>query len=223
VAQPLSYRIFRGLNLLSLSVKKVFFHQPEEQTKRKTIRISLAYDAFHYLWSKLRKEEGVLFNSFQQMQRFTLYFNDLSMRSCSKTNQVLVIRILSSRVLTSLRKLLGVGVGVGLGKPRLTKAYPEAYCSLNDVVISDELPDDILAHFLQKHRLTFNSNGIDFIYTVEQESLQCNVHYRKLIVTSSNIVVDCISVGAVYVQQVVPYVGAMFFFVIIMHFVLLIE
>jgi hypothetical protein len=134
------------------------------------------------------------------------------MRSCSKTNQVLVICILSSRGLTSLWKLLGVGVGVGLGKPRPTKAYPEAYCSLNDVVTSVELPDDILAYFLQNRRHALNSNGIDFIYTVEQAPLQCNVHYTKLIVTSSDIVVDRISVGAVRAQQVVPYVGAMFFF-----------
>jgi hypothetical protein len=50
----------------------------------------------------------------------------------------------------------------------------------------------------------------DLIYTIEHESLQCNVHFTKLIVTSEDIVLDCTTVGAVHENIVVPYVGAMF-------------
>lgn len=132
------------------------------------------------------------------------------MKSCPKVNQVLVIRILSSRGLTSLRKLLGVGVGVGLGKPWPTKACPVAYCCVNDVITSVELPDQIPPHYLHNPRHTLDCNGIDLIYTIEHESLQCNVHFTKLIVTSEDIVLDCITVGAVHENIVVPYVGAMF-------------
>lgn len=53
VAEPLSYRIFRGLNMLSSSITKVFYHQPEGQSMRKSFNIPLAYDAFYYLWCKL--------------------------------------------------------------------------------------------------------------------------------------------------------------------------
>jgi hypothetical protein len=53
VAEPLSFRIFRSLNLLSFSIKKVFYHQPEGQTANKSFRIPFAYDPFLFIWSIL--------------------------------------------------------------------------------------------------------------------------------------------------------------------------
>jgi hypothetical protein len=120
------------------------------------------------------------------MQHFTLYFDDLPMKSCPKVKQVLVIRVLSSRGLTSLQKLLDVGIGVVLGKPQPTEVCPVVYCCVNDVITSVELPDEIPPHFLQNPRHTLDCNGIDLIYIIEHESLQCNAHYTKLIVTNED-------------------------------------
>ena len=85
-----------------------------------------------------------------------------------------------------------------------------AYCCVNDVITSVELPDQIPPHYLHNPRHTLDCNGIDLIYIIEHESLQCNVHFTKLIVTSEDIVLDCTTVGAVHENIVVPYVGAMF-------------
>jgi hypothetical protein len=134
------------------------------------------------------------------------------MKSSSRINQVLVIRILTSDALASLREVLGVGVGIGLGKSRPTKAQPIVYCCLNDILTSVELPDEIPDQFSQnpKHRL--DCNGIDFIYTVDSQFLQCNVRYTKLTVTTEAIAVNRIAIATIHVQQIIPYVGAMFLF-----------
>jgi hypothetical protein len=126
VGEPLSHRIFKGFNPLSSSVKRLMYHHPEEHATRKTTRLPLSCDAFHYLWSKLCNNNNIILHRFEGTQRSTIYFDDLSMKSCSRINQVLTIRILSSGGLDLVRKLLGVGIGIGLGKPRPTKSHPMA-------------------------------------------------------------------------------------------------
>jgi hypothetical protein len=61
-----------------------------------------------------------------------------------------------------------------------------------------------------KHRL--DCNGIDLIYTVEIQFLQCNVRYTKLTVTMEAIVINRIAIATIHSQQIVPYVSAMFIF-----------
>jgi hypothetical protein len=84
---------------------------------RKSFNMPLAYDALYFLWCKLCNNCDVLLHRFERAQRCTFYFDDISMKSSSRINQVFMIQILSSSALLSIRKLLGDGIGVGLGKP----------------------------------------------------------------------------------------------------------
>jgi hypothetical protein len=76
VGEPLSHRIFKGLNLLSSSVKRLMYHQPEGYTTRKTTRLPMSYDAFQYLWSKLCNNNNIILHRFERTQCSTVYFDD---------------------------------------------------------------------------------------------------------------------------------------------------
>jgi hypothetical protein len=77
--------------MLSSSIKKVFYHQPEGQSVRKSFNIPLAYDAFYYLWCKLCNNSDVVVHRYERTQRCTLYFDDISMKSSSRINQIFLI------------------------------------------------------------------------------------------------------------------------------------
>jgi hypothetical protein len=64
VAEPLAHRIFKCLYKLSSLVKKLLYHQPEEQTMR-SAHLSMSYDSFDYLWSKLSNNEHIILNQFE--------------------------------------------------------------------------------------------------------------------------------------------------------------
>jgi hypothetical protein len=66
--------------------------------------------------------------------------------------------------------------------------------------------------FPLKPKSSLDCDGKDFIYTLENESLHVNLRCTKIVVTSEDVVRSRIFVGTVHAQQVVPYVGAMFFF-----------
>jgi hypothetical protein len=46
LALPVTYRFFRGLNTFSSMIKRALYHQPEEHSTMKTVRLQLCYDAF---------------------------------------------------------------------------------------------------------------------------------------------------------------------------------
>ena len=85
----------------------------------------------------------MILKKFDRTQRVTLYFDDLSMKTVCRSNQVFVIRIITRNGLALLRECLGVGVGIGLEKPRPKKSMPHAYCCVNDVITSIEVGDSI--------------------------------------------------------------------------------
>lgn len=147
------------------------------------------------------------------MQRITQYFDDLSMKSICQCNEVCVIRILSRNALMLLRECIGVGVGVGLGKAKPTKAKPIEYCCMNDIITSIEVAPMIPHDFINNPRHKLNCDGIDLLYTVQNQSLQCNIWYSKVIVINEDTVRDRIALGSVHARQIIPYIGAMFFFV----------
>jgi hypothetical protein len=211
ITEPVSFRIFRGLNILSSSLLRTLYHQPEEHSSSKSFRIQLCYDSFFFIWSKFYNHSEVMLNKFDRTQRVTLYFDDLSMKSSIRLNQVFVVRILTSSALALLRECLGIGVGIGLGKPRPTKSRPLAYCCVNDVITSIEVAATIPADFINNKKHRFNCDGIDLLYTVEHQSLQCNTRCTKLVVNTEQVVINRIKIATVHAEQVVPYVGAMFF------------
>jgi hypothetical protein len=49
LALPVTYRIFRGLNMFSSMIKRALNHQPEEHSTTKTVRLQLCYNTFFYL------------------------------------------------------------------------------------------------------------------------------------------------------------------------------
>jgi hypothetical protein len=78
-----------------------------------------------------------------------------------------------------------------------------AYCSINDIITSIELPAAIPDRFLRNPRSRLDCDGMVFIYTNENESLQVNVCYTKDIITSEDVVMSHIPVATVHAQQVV--------------------
>ncbi len=151
--------------------------------------------------------------SFSVSKALFVYQDDLSMKSLVKVNNIHIIRVLSKVALESLRHTLGIGVGVGLGKPRPSKARPSVYCCLNDILTSIEVPDVVPPAFLvdPMYRL-FDGNYVDFIYTIENTTLQCNIRYTKLTVSNEEVAITRIPTAAIINQPLIPYVGAMFWF-----------
>jgi hypothetical protein len=213
IADPITLRIFRGLNMLSSHLKRVLYHMPEYQSIRKSVRVELTYDSFFFLWARFLNHSEVILKKFDRTQCVTLHFDDLSMKSVCRSNQVFVIRIITRNGLALLHECLGVGVGIGLGKPRPKKSMPHAYCCVNDIITSIEVGDSIPNGYLNnKKQRQLDCNGIDFVYTVETQSLHCNIQCTKLIVSLEEVVVNRIPIGTVHSTQVVPYIGAMFFY-----------
>lgn len=212
VIDTFSSRIFGSLNQLSASMKKLFYHHPEQDSVHKSFRMPFSYEAFFYISAKLVDSQDIIMNKIERTQRIILYYDDLSMKTSSRINQVQVIRFLTSRGLTSLRELLGVGIGVGLGKNRPTKSNPEVYCCINDIITSLELPDAMPPIFVLKPTAPLRCNGVDLIFTVETKCLHCNVRFSKVTVTSESTVLDRIPTAAIRSQTVTPYNGAMFFY-----------
>ncbi len=53
-------------------------------------------------------------------------------------------------------------------------------------------------------------NGIDFIYTVDNQFLQVNVHYKKTVNVERD-VTDIIQTAEIRNEPVIPFIGAFFF------------
>jgi len=175
IVEPFSRRIFRNLNYLSSEIKKRLYHQAEEGSTTKSFRILFPYESFFYLLSKLRTNTGISFHQFERKQRFVLYYEDLSMKNDIRSNNIHVIRVLSSDALKALRGILGVGVGIGLAKNRPTKSKPLINCRVGDIITSIEPPCEVPIDVATKPLLRTSTNGVDFIYTIENQSLQCNI------------------------------------------------
>jgi hypothetical protein len=211
-----SIRIFRHLNQVSSLIRKSFYHQAEADSVSKTFRLPFSYEAFCYLFSRFkgannnRAVNAVLFYQLERKQRHVIYRDDLSMRSVSTSNVVHLSRFLTKDSLIILRKVLGAGIGVGLGKARPTKARPESYCCINDKITTLEMSDDVPRQYIEKPFCRLNSNGVDFFYTVQTQSLQCNLHYSKVVVTCEQVVLSKIPSASVRPSQMIPYPGAMF-------------
>jgi hypothetical protein len=172
----------------------------------------LPYEAFYYLSSKLRSNADVVFHSIERKQRFVLYYDDLSMKNDVRVNNIHVIRVLTHNALKALRSILGVGVGIALAKPHPTKCNPIAYCSLGDIITSVEAPPEIPREALSKPLIRSPANAVDFFYTYQSQSLQCNVRFSKLVVATESVAITRIPTAAIHGHQVVAYSGAMFFY-----------
>jgi hypothetical protein len=89
---------------------------------------------------------------------------------------------LSKASLDALRKLLGVGVGLGLTRKRPTKAAHVVVCTIGGLLTSieceAEAPYDVV---MQPDHHSAN-DGIDFIVYEKSRCLSCTVRFTKLVV-----------------------------------------
>jgi hypothetical protein len=143
VLETYSRRLIWSLNQSSSSIKKVFYHHPEQHSVQKSFRIPFSYETFYYLCCKLRRNADIIMYGMERKQRMILYFDDLSTKNSSRVNQINVIQILTSGGLVTLCEVLGVGIGVGVGNQRPSKSNPSVYCRLNDVLASLDLPHEV--------------------------------------------------------------------------------
>ena len=112
-----------------------------------------------------------------------------------------------------MRGVLGVGVGIGLAKKRPTKCKPLINCCIGDIITSIEPPCEVPINVATKPLLRTSTNGVDFIYTIENQSLQCNIQYQKIVATSELVAVRRISTALIFGnKQISAYVGAMFYY-----------
>jgi len=185
IVEPFSRRIFRNLNYLSSEIKKRLYHQAEEGSTTKSFRILFPYESFFYLLSKLRTTTGILFHQFERKQRFVLYYEDLSMKNDIRSNNIHVIRVLSSDALKALRGILGVGVGIGLAKNRPTKSKPLINCRVGDIITSIEPPCEVPIDVATKPLLLNKiENGMATCNYSDQIWKSCHQlfsHYQQLL------------------------------------------
>ena len=89
---------------------------------------------------------------------------------------------MSKASLDALRKLLGVGVGLGLTRKRPTKAAHVVVCTIGGLLTSieceAEAPYDVV---MQPDHHSAN-DGIDFIVYEKSRCLSCTVRFTKLVV-----------------------------------------
>jgi len=188
---PFSIRIFHHLNNLSSSIKRLFYHQAESESVTKSFCVAFSYEAFYYFLSKMRGSSengnGVLYHQLERNQQQVIYHDTLIMKTVMTLNSVYLIRFLTKQSLNVLRKVLGIGIGVGLAKSRPTKAQPEAFCCINDKITSLEMGNNTLPQYIEKPLHRLNSDGLKICYTVQSQFLQCNVQYSNIIVTSEEV------------------------------------
>jgi hypothetical protein len=119
-------------------------------------------EAFWYLIYRLGNH--IIGMTKECKQQNVRYFNTLWMELCSSSETLSYIQILSKASVDTLRKVLGVRVGLGLTKKRPTKAAPVMVCTIGGLLTliecEAEAPYDIV---MQPDHHSAN-NGIDFIF-----------------------------------------------------------
>jgi len=125
--------------------------------------------------------------SLQRRQRIVKYYDTLKTESGSRVNNIAYLRILTASGVTSLRSVLGVGIGIGAAGVRPSKARPLQYCTIGSLLSSVECPTDIPPKVLRKPITRVDCNGIDFIYTYETQTLLCTVRFSKIPVVTADV------------------------------------
>jgi hypothetical protein len=206
---PFSFRIFSSLNMLALNLKKSLFHVPESQEPKKVFRVFFSAEAFHYMSLKVGVLSAVK-TSLQRRQRIVKYYDTLKTESGSRVNNIAYLRILTASGVTSLRSVLGVGIGIGAAGVRPSKARPLQYCTIGSLLSSVECPTDIPPEVLRKPITRVDCNGIDFIYTYETQTLLCTVRFSKIPVVTADVATTRIGAAIVSAEVIGAFVGACF-------------
>lgn len=184
LVEPLSIRLFMNLNTLAHHLRKALFHQRESSMCKKTFRLPLfAMEAFWYMIYRVGGNS--IITAKERKQRVVRYFNTLRMELCCSCDTLSYLRILSKPSLDALRKVLGVGVGLGLTKKRPTKAAPVSCCTIGCILTSIECAAEAPQELLLHNDRPCTMDGIDFIFYEKSRCLSCIVRYSKLVVNTN--------------------------------------
>ena len=159
---PFTFRLFSALNMLAQNLKRVLYFVPESCDPKKVFHLFFPTDAFHYLCLKL-DNPLVVKASVKRCQQIIKYYDNLKTESGSQINNISYLCILTSDALTSLRKIIGVSIGVGASGMWPSKAHPVQYCTIGSLLYCincrSDLPPEAVFHPLTK----LECDGIDFI------------------------------------------------------------
>jgi hypothetical protein len=184
IMEPLSVRMFTTLNTLSQNLRRLLYHQAESALSKRSFRLALfPMESFWYLVYRVgRVGIGI---STVRSQSVTKYFNTLRMEYCQKSNTVSYLRILTQSAMKAIRKVLGLGIGVGLAKKRPTKSMPLGVCTIGGIMTSIDCPEEIPFDVMLKPDRFCSADGIDFIYSEQNRYLTCAVRFSKVTVNSA--------------------------------------
>jgi len=207
VVEPFSHRIFSSMNLLAQHLRKALHHLKETESCSKTFRAHFSMESFVFLSCKLPSAIHV---GTMRKESSIIYFNNLSMEARSGTITKYFLRVLHVQSMSELRKLLGGCVGLGLTTTRPTKKIKHKYCTingiLNSVEVSEELPREVVDSPFERT----GCDGIDFVYKAESRQLVCTIRFTKLCVSSTEIATARVPSADVKAPTSSAYIGAWF-------------
>jgi hypothetical protein len=207
--EPVSIRLFHSLNHLAQHIKKSLYHQGEAVLSRRNFRLHFSSEAFCYMFHKLSSENIV--SSTPRQQAFTMYYDSLTIEARTKCITKTYIRIITKQGLNALKKMLGIGVGLGLTKRKPNKKSPLVHCTENSFLTSVELGDGIPTELLVKPLKIWHGDLVDFTYTNESRQLSCNIQYTKLRIYNKEVALSRIPTAEVHNSVVGgAYVSAQF-------------
>jgi hypothetical protein len=111
--QLLTIHLFSALNILAYTIKKLMYHRPEAEDTRRSTRFFFPSDAFHYIAYKMSNNPSLVKHSITRNQRTICYFDDLKSESATKKVQTTYLCVLTRSCLMSLRRIIGIGIGIG--------------------------------------------------------------------------------------------------------------
>ena len=184
-------------------------HVPESHEPKKIFRIFFPSDAFHYLCYKLN-DDLVVKASIQRRQRIIKYYDTLKTESGTRLNNVVYLRILTIPAFELMRRVLGNGIEIGATGLRPSKSRPLQYCTIGTLLSSVECSPQLPHDNVYSPTKPVTTNGIEFVYTYETQSLMCTIQFSKLPIVTAEVATSHISVAHVAGESTGAYVGACF-------------
>lgn len=150
----------------------------------------------------------------EQKEKAIAYYNNLEMEAKTTLVHKHYLKVTSSDSLVLFREILGDGIGIGLAKDRPTKRNPLGYCTINSILTSVEVPDDVPDNALHQ-----GGDGIYLIFTEQKRLLTCNIRFSNIIVSSTDDALSRLPHARVEEEeaQTAAYVSAWFLYNGVLH------
>jgi len=182
--EPFSHRIFFSLNLIAQSLTRSMHHLKETDVGSKTFRMLLSMESLIYLSSKLPSAVHVCA---LMKESSVIYYSSLKMEARAGIVTKHYVRVLHKLAMLELCRILGSIIGLGISSSRPTKKVRYKYCTINSVLnsveLQEELPNEVISHPMKRT----GCDGIDLVYRTECRQLACTIRFTKLHVSSAEI------------------------------------